>query len=172
MRKLSYTTILPPGEQIIKNGRIHWIVFISPIPAILATVFFAILPILGVISTLEVELFGMVFGIIALVAFVKALIRYFTTEYALTEKRIIAKCGWIARTSAEIPLNKIASIHIDQSFWGRIIGYGSIVLVDNGGKYTNIYLVPHPMPFRTEIQKAIENTKKEVKDVRIFWEEL
>ena len=166
-KRQKYSEILPTNEKIIETGHIHWIIFSVPVMAILAAMFFPGLFACGIVGILETKLFGLIFGVIALWSLLKALIKYLTTEYALTDRRILAKRGWIARSSTEIPLNKIASINVHQSFWGRILGYGSIITVDNGGTYTCIYLVPFPISFRREIQKAIQKIKEKTYNVKI-----
>jgi uncharacterized membrane protein YdbT with pleckstrin-like domain len=66
------------------------------------------------------------FGILLLVVAVGlvflawAYIRYKTTEFAVTDKRIIAKTGLISRTTTELFLDKVESLHVEQSVMGRI----------------------------------------------------
>ena len=50
-----------------------------------------------------------------------------------TNRRIIIKTGFIARNTFEMNLSKIESVNVDQSFMGRILGYGSMTIIGTGG---------------------------------------
>jgi uncharacterized membrane protein YdbT with pleckstrin-like domain len=76
-------------------------------------------------------------SLIALFATIVLLIRCFiaiwTTEYAVTNKRIIKKTGLISRKTKEIYLSHVESISIDQGILGRILNFGTIVIIGTGG---------------------------------------
>src|SRR5690606_12796622 len=53
-----------------------------------------------------------VFGL-GLIVWASAFIKYKTTELAITNKRVIAKFGFISRRTIEINLNKVESLQVD-----------------------------------------------------------
>ena len=55
-------------------------------------------------------------------------VRYFTTELAFTNKRVIAKFGLISRRTVELKLNKIESVQVTQGVIGRILNYGTLII--------------------------------------------
>ncbi|MDO9192566.1 MAG: PH domain-containing protein, partial [Undibacterium sp.] len=57
-----------------------------------------------------------------------AFIRYKTTELAFTNKRVIAKSGFISRQTIEINIAKVESIQVHQNIMGRIFNYGTLVI--------------------------------------------
>ena len=57
---------------------------------------------------------------------VSATIKYKTSEYLVTDKRVMEKYGWISTHTDEMPLSKIENITVDYSFWGKIFNYGTI----------------------------------------------
>ena len=63
---------------------------------------------------------------------IKNLITYFTTEYGITNKRVISKQGLIRRDIEEINLSSIESINVNQSIIGRILNYGTIIISGRG----------------------------------------
>lgn len=96
-----------------------------------------------VIGLLLLVLYG--FGLIFwLVAF----IRYKTTEIAITNKRVIAKFGFISRKTIELNINKIESIQVNQDVLGRIFNYGSLVISGAGNPQAPIPSISNPMNFR------------------------
>ncbi len=89
-----------------------------------------------------------------------AIARYMTTELAITNKKIIAKFGFIKRDTIEILLPKIESIQVNQSIVGRMLNYGSIVVSGAGNPQAPIPGISNPILFRKkfmEIQETAVN---------------
>src|SRR5687767_13851313 len=57
---------------------------------------------------------------------------YKTTAIAITNKRIIAKFGFISRSTIEINLPKVESVQVDQGVMGRMLDYGTIIVAGAG----------------------------------------
>ena len=84
---------------------------------------------------------------------IKPVITLFTTEYGISNMRIISKNGLIRRNIEEINLSSIESIMVDQSIIGRILNYGTIVISGRGTSkvvFKNIDNV-------VEVRKLIKN---------------
>lgn len=95
----------------------------------------------------------MILGIVILImCFIIAFIRVKTTELALTNKRVIAKFGFISRDSVDLRLEKVESMSFSQDILGRIFNFGDIV-VNGAGNKTPIPFISKPIEFK----KAFEN---------------
>ncbi len=109
------------------------------------------------------QFWGIVFGIlllmwvIGILLIVSAVLNVMTTELALTNKRVIAKFGFIRRQTIELNINRIESISVNQGFWGRIFNYGSIVVRGTGGSHAPIPYIARPMEFRQQFNDFIDN---------------
>ena len=79
-----------------------------------------------------------------------------TTELALTNKRIIAKFGFIRRSTVELRLEKVESISINQGLLGRLLGYGTVVVKGTGGTGTPIPSIKKPLDFRRIVNNFLE----------------
>jgi len=90
-------------------------------------------------------------GILTL--FIAPLIELKTSEFAITNKRVIIKVGFISRRTVEMNLSKIESINVDQSILGRILGYGNIVIVGTGGTKEPFATIADPLTFRKKFQE-------------------
>lgn len=89
-----------------------------------------------------------------------AAIRFITTESAITNRRIMAKCGLIGRNTIELNLRRAESIRIDQGVLGRVFDFGSIIVSGAGNPQAPIPGIGDPLTFRRkflEIQEAAEN---------------
>src|SRR6202035_3793946 len=76
-----------------------------------------------------------------------------SAEFAVTNKRVILKTGFIQKETAEMFLNKIESVGVDQSIGGRIAGFGTIVIRGTGGTLEPFHRVSSPLEFRRQIQE-------------------
>lgn len=127
--------VLLPSEDVLYQGKTSkW----TLLPYIL--IGFLLLPLFGL---------GILFWI-------AAAIRYYTSELAVTNKRIIAKFGFISRTTIEISLQKTESVQVHQSIFGRICDYGSIIVSGAGNPQAPMPGISNPLGFRHAVLSAQE----------------
>lgn len=88
--------------------------------------------------------------------FIWPIIRRATSEFAVTNRRVVVKVGLISRQTLELNLAKVESIGVDQSIFGRILGYGTIVVIGTGGTREPFRTIANPMGFRQAVNQAIE----------------
>ncbi|MDR1530011.1 MAG: PH domain-containing protein [Burkholderiales bacterium] len=79
-----------------------------------------------------------------------------TTELYVTNKRIIAKFGFIKRRTLEIALNRIESIQTEQVLFGRLFNYGTMIFSGGGDYQLPISWIAQPMDVRNAIMDARE----------------
>ncbi|BCG63466.1 MAG: hypothetical protein methR_P1179 [Methyloprofundus sp.] len=87
----------------------------------------------------------------------KAAIYTFTTELALTNKRIIAKFGLISRKTIELTHKNVESLSVNQDIPGRIFNFGSIRINGTGGSKAPIRKISAPLDFRMKANDIIES---------------
>lgn len=163
---MSYTQQnLTKDEVIVCETKLHWIVFSRPFFwLIIALLFvsigpnydllqFRLLPLMPPIYKLGAFIALCVTVILALATY----ILYFTTEFSITNKRVVMKTGLIRRSTLEILLNRIESISIDQSLFGRLFNYGTLLISGMGGSKDPFMVLPNPLHLRSTIQEQIEN---------------
>lgn len=102
----------------------------------------------------------LVAGAIVLVALVSALaqlVRLRSNEYILTTHRLIEQYGILSKRSVDSYLSKINNVEHSQSLWGRIFGFGD-VMVDTASKdgITVFTKIAHPIEFKRAILAACE----------------
>lgn len=159
---------LSKGEEVVARAHVSWLSYL--ISLIVTTVLFLV----GVLALIgssmretansEVSTGGSGFAwfliIIAVLIFANIALTIATTELALTNKRVIAKFGFIRRTTVELRLDKVESIGVNQGILGRILGYGNVVVKGTGGTGTPIPSIKKPLDFRRVVNNYIE--EKEV----------
>lgn len=80
--------------------------------------------------------------------------RMWTTEMAITNRRLIYKRGMLARKTEELSLHRIEEVNVNQSILGRILGYGKVVCHGTGGSKIETPTISRPMAFRRALQEA------------------
>lgn len=140
---------LMKGEKVIYHTKLHWIIFMWP-AVFLATGLWVFT------AGRDGLVVGTLFVILCIITGLVSLINIQTSEFAITNKRVIAKTGLIRRTSLEVLLGKVESIGVDQGILGRIFDYGSIVVSGTGGARDPFKKIERPMEFRRKAQEQIE----------------
>jgi len=84
-----------------------------------------------------------------------ALIRMFTTEIGVTDRRVIGKTGLIRHSSIDTMLDKVSNISAVQGIFGRMFGYGTITVTTAGEKVVFVG-ISHPADFRRDVAQQIE----------------
>ena len=87
------------------------------------------------------------FGI-GILFWIAAALRYITTELAFTNKRVIAKFGFISRRTIELNLTKVESVQVNQGILGRVFNFGTLVISGAGNPQAPIPGISNPMTFR------------------------
>jgi uncharacterized membrane protein YdbT with pleckstrin-like domain len=151
---------LMPGEQIEYRANLHWLVFILPTLLLIAAIwlFFSL-------GGTVAKFLALILIVGVLVTGLHALVERVTSEFAVTNKRVLIKTGLIRRHSLETLLGKVESIGVSQSILGRILGFGTIVISGTGGSKEPFHRIANPMMFRRRVQEQIA-TMEERRDTR------
>jgi len=94
---------------------------------------------------------------VVLVGFVflaMAWIRVHSTEIAITNRRIIAKFGFVQRRTIEININQVEALRVDQGFWGRLLNFGTIIISGTGSSLEPAPDIADPLVFRRKFMEA------------------
>jgi uncharacterized membrane protein YdbT with pleckstrin-like domain len=93
---------------------------------------------------------------LALVAAIPPFVRRSSSEFVVTNKRVLVKTGFVRRHSTEILLRQVEGITVDQGILGRMLGFGTIVVEGTGSDRTPYKGIASPMEFRLAVQEQIE----------------
>jgi uncharacterized membrane protein YdbT with pleckstrin-like domain len=148
---------LSKGERVLVEITYHWMIFLKTSLLALFLIFFG----LGFLldnnkdEDLSSKIAFLFFMLTALIIFIRSVIIFKTTEFAVTNRRVIIKKGLITRDTMEIELGKIEGINVRQSILGRILGYGSLQVRGTGAGRIWYNLVAKPFDFKKVINEAI-----------------
>jgi uncharacterized membrane protein YdbT with pleckstrin-like domain len=123
---------LGQGETLVMRAHFHWWYMFK---ALLALIF------LGVF-------------IIGIVIFVSMMLKKWTTEIGVTTHRFVEKTGLFSLKTYEIALPNIEGVKVEQTFWGRLLGYGHLRIEGSGVDFVEIPDIADPIAFRAAIETA------------------
>lgn len=149
-------------EQLIYTTHLHWIIFLKPVLWFLICIpFYKIGVALQLESVVGFKTFFLFLpAVFAFTMAISTLLTYITSEFGVTDQRVIVKIGIIRRATSENLLQRVENIQVDQSIPGRMLGYGSIIIHGTGGTREVFYRIADPLNFRREIQEQIEKVIK------------
>jgi uncharacterized membrane protein YdbT with pleckstrin-like domain len=137
---------LQEDERIVCVARLHWIIYARAMACALLA--------LGALTAAylmpEWITFGALtgasaLGVLGLRYAVQSWWRQFTTEMAVTNKRIIYKRGFIWRRTAEMLIPRVESVFVNQSVLGRMLNYGSIHCRGVGESLEHLHDIADPV---------------------------
>ncbi len=140
---------LMKGEQVVYQTSLHWFVYSVPI----------VLTLLGLVMFLASTGAGLVFLVLAGVVGLGVWLMVSNAEFAVTNRRVIMKTGWLNRRSLELLLAKIESISVEQGLGGKLWGYGTIVVSGTGGSHEPFKNIADPFEFRKQVQEQIASVQ-------------
>lgn len=135
---------LLPGEKIVYQGKMHWIVFAVP----------------AAVSALGITDKGLVLFLMIGVAWgIIRLIEYLSTEMVLTDQRIVFKTGLFSVSTTEALLTKAEGIRIHQSFVGNLLNFGTVSVAGTGGIVRHFKNVASPGSLRSAFAHEVERVQ-------------
>ena len=122
---------LAPGERIVARFALHWTAKGRLI--------------LGII------LIPLVVGIFITIY---EWLRLRSIELGVTTHRVVRKTGIVGRETEEIRLSAVETVDLEQSTWGRILGFGTVRVTGRGESSMLLTHVADPVAVKRAIETA------------------
>lgn len=156
---------LMPNEEVLFTARIHPAIFLPSLVTFLITLIIFILGLSGVAPEASdvsgpVTILVCVSGPLlfySILLGLQALTVIFTTEFAITNRRVIAKSGFIRRHTLEMLLAKIESVSVNQTILGRLLNFGTVTVTGTGGTRESFRAIVDPVGVRKKIHQILES---------------
>lgn len=140
------------GEHVVFRTRLHWLLFMGPL------LFFIIvlLPVAWFLANGPWNAYAWVPIALGVLILAATFIKRQSSDFAVTNKRVMMKVGVFSTRSIELLLSKVEAIAVEQTLLGRIFGYGDIVITGSGGTKEAFSKIQSPLEFRRAVQSVTD----------------
>ena len=146
------------GEEVVYRAHLHKSIF--AVPAILGVLAVAAIALTLSTGTQPLWILAGLLSVAAAFTIAGALIAYTSSEFAVTNKRVVIKVGWMRRRSLETLLSKVEGISVDQSILGRMLDFGTISVTGTGGTRESFPRIGAPLEFRRQVQDVVSRLEE------------
>jgi membrane protein YdbS with pleckstrin-like domain len=149
-----YHKVLTADESVKAIGHLHWIIFIHAILFLIAAIVVFVLGqtyVMDPSTRQAVSILALILFALAVLAWFGGFLRRLGTEIVVTDKRVIYKRGFISRRTVEMNTSKIETVDVIQSLWGRIFGYGTLLIRGTGSGFEPLRHIGAPLTLRNAI---------------------
>ena len=143
--------VLQPGETLVYEAALSWVGYL---PGLLVLILAAVAFVVGGELSgwpLWVDIVAGIILLVALWLLAAAWFTRWTTEVAITDRRIIHKTGFIRRKTIEMSVEKVESVDVNQSLLGRLFDYGDVIVRGTGAGLAPLNEIDQPLKFRSKI---------------------
>jgi uncharacterized membrane protein YdbT with pleckstrin-like domain len=153
--------LLDENEEVVFDLHPHWKVLLVPVLIAVVTVFAASF---GMAKAPEgdsrgiVRLVILVVAVVLIAAFTIApVVRWRTTHFLLTTKRVVMRSGIFARSGRDIPLFRVNDVTFSHTVWERLFGAGTLT-VESAGERGQVTLadIPRVEDVQRELYRLVE----------------
>lgn len=125
---------LNEGEHVVVSTRTHPKVLLGPllllVVVVAAVVGLSLVAPSGTTGTVLGVVVGVLAAVVVLWWVVRPFIDWWTTTYTFTDRRFMARSGFIATEGRTIPLNRISGVDFEIGLVDRIFGCGTLIVTD------------------------------------------
>jgi uncharacterized membrane protein YdbT with pleckstrin-like domain len=164
MWRMARESSLTGDEQLVLLLHPHWKTLIRPI--LVAMLVVAIALVAEAIPSGSNALairggVGVVAVLILMVLLIVPLLRWRTTTYELTTKRLRTRFGIVTRRGRDIPLTRINDVSFEKGVLDRLLGAGRLV-VESAGEHGQIVLtdIPHVEYVQATLFRLVEDEQR------------
>jgi uncharacterized membrane protein YdbT with pleckstrin-like domain len=97
--------------------------------------------------------------LVALLIFSSVWLEYATSEFVVTNKRIIMREGFFYRHSTELRLNAISQVNVQQNPLGQMLDYGTVTLSAFGAS-DSFNIISHPLQFQRYANEQMDRVMR------------
>jgi uncharacterized membrane protein YdbT with pleckstrin-like domain len=157
--------LLAEDETVVLDTHPHWKTLVLPLVWLLLACFVA-----GLLVSLVDDTTGryVIVGVAALLVvllFVVPFLRWRSTLFVFTTKRVVVRSGVLSRTGRDIPLTRVNDVTFTHNVFERMLGCGTLV-VESAGERGQVQLtdVPHVEQVQRTLYDLAERAGRDGRD--------
>lgn len=142
---------LLPDERIVFRTKKHLVIFFLPFLLLVFSAYAA-----SFMSNNQVLVHVQwVPWLVTLLVWGAVGLNYYSSEFAVTNKRVMMREGFITRHSNELRLSAISQVNVDQNLIGQLFNFGT-VSINAFGAADGYTLIDHPSIFQKAVNEQLD----------------
>ena len=146
---------LLPGERILFRTKKHIIIFLFPV----IWTIFSFYATDYMRTNLILTKLEMIPWLLALLFWGYVGLEYLTSEFVVSNKRVMMREGFFYRHANELRLATIYQVNVDQSLLGQLLNYG-IVSINAFGAFDSFTMIAQPFLFQKKVNEQLDTLTK------------
>jgi uncharacterized membrane protein YdbT with pleckstrin-like domain len=151
--------LLNEGEEVLIDTHPHWWIFAGVVSRLVVAIAVAI----GIVVKFDgkaVNYIGIALITVAVLNLLVVYVKWRTTDFVLTNDRLVTRRGIFSRDSREIPLDRVMDLSCHQSLFERVIGAGDLMIESGGERGQEVFSnFGNPFELQNAVHRAIEARK-------------
>ena len=148
--------LLGDGETVEFEMKPHWRALVVPLLWLLGVLAVAVFLIAKIDNSVVRWVIVAAAAFIFIVFALRPFLYWLTTDYVFTNRRIIVRGGFIARSGRDMPLSKVNNVSFDITVWGRLLNYGRLTIDSASDEALVINDVPDVEHIQREVNRLHE----------------
>ncbi len=161
--------LLGDDEDVVLDLHPHWKALVLPVLVLLVLGAAGGFGVAVTGSTPAVQVALVVLALILVVVFVLVpLLRWRTTHFVVSDRRVLVRSGVLARSGRDVPLSRINDITFSHSLLERMLGCGTLV-IESAGERGQVVLrdVPRVEQVQRTVYDLVEDTDARLRTDRL-----
>ncbi|MCA0331979.1 MAG: PH domain-containing protein [Actinobacteria bacterium] len=155
--------LLAADESIVHELRPHWRSLVTPVVVLLLTVGFGTYLLTRWDNTAYRWTIAAIMLLILVIWVIRPFLYWLTTQYVITDHRIIVRTGLISRSGRDMPLSRVNDVSFRKTALERMLNCGTLMIESAG---TQGQLIIASVPDVEDIQREIYRLHDEDDDRR------
>jgi len=149
--------LLGQNERIVLATRQHWFVLFSNIVLEIVLILVLIVGVSAAVTANPLAGFGYILVFVPLIGMLRDILIWRNREYIVTNRRVIQINGVFSKDVVDSSLEKVNDVKMNQSFFGRMFGYGDIEILTASETGDNLFKrIGDPIKFKTAMLNSKE----------------
>jgi uncharacterized membrane protein YdbT with pleckstrin-like domain len=129
--------LLNPHEEVAVDLHPHWWYYSKAAATVVAAIGFGILTLVVPDSGTQLRnimgWLSLLFLLLSILWLISRYMKWATTNFVITSDWLIFRQGVVAKQGVKIPLERVNTVHFNQSVFERMVGAGDLV-IESGGE--------------------------------------
>ncbi|MBN1431003.1 MAG: PH domain-containing protein [Anaerolineae bacterium] len=150
-------SLLGEREEAILIAHQHWFLLARDISPEVALIILSIVLVTMIWAGLFIPMaaLGYLLIILPIISLLRDILRWTSHKYVVTSRRVIQLMGVFNKNVIDSSLEKVNDVKMEQSFWGRLFGFGDVEILTASELGVNRFtMIGDPVRFKTAMLNA------------------